>query len=66
MSGGTKKDQGTQLLTTVHVEDENGEFQAFGPGDELPEWAEKKITWPADRDDLWVPAPKAAAADAKK
>lgn len=53
-----------RLNTTVHVADETGTYQVFGPGDELPEWAEKAITNPkvwADEPES-VPAPKRARA----
>ena len=38
-----------KLTTTVHVPDENGTMHVFGPGDEVPGWAEKAITNP----DVW-------------
>ncbi|WP_346536952.1 hypothetical protein [Micromonospora sp. DPT] len=38
-----------KLNTTVHVADDNGTMHVFGPGDEVPGWAEKKITNP----DVW-------------
>lgn len=31
------------LNTTVHVKDPNGGFAAFGPGDEVPEWAARQM-----------------------
>lgn len=33
-----------KLASTVHVVDDNGAAHVFGPGDEVPSWAEKKIT----------------------
>lgn len=38
-----------KLATTVHVADDNGTMHVFGPGDEVPGWAEKAITNP----DVW-------------
>ena len=38
-----------KLITTVHVADDNGTMHVFGPGDEVPGWAEKAITNP----DVW-------------
>jgi hypothetical protein len=32
------------LRTTVHLIDLNGRTHEFGPGDEIPSWAKKKIT----------------------
>jgi hypothetical protein len=34
------------LKTVVHVTDEAGERHVFGPADEVPEWAQKRITNP--------------------
>lgn len=31
------------LLSYVHVPDDSGEYKAFGPDDELPEWAARKM-----------------------
>lgn len=39
-----------KLNTTVHVTDENGIAHVFGPDDEVPGWAEEKITNP----DVWA------------
>jgi len=36
-----------ELIAYVHVMDENGAPHVFAPGDEVPEWAQKKITNPA-------------------
>lgn len=51
-----------RLNTTVHVADETGTYQVFGPGDELPEWAEKAITnpkvWAEEPEQETAPAPK--------
>ena len=38
-----------KLTTNVHVADENGQTHAFGPGDDVPDWAEKAISNP----DVW-------------
>jgi len=62
-----------KIATTVHLTDDEGTAHTFGPESELPDWAVSKLaeSWPADRDDLWAEAPKAAAKapakdDAKK
>lgn len=34
------------LATNVHVTDENGSAHVFGPADEVPEWAQARITNP--------------------
>ena len=36
----------SELIATVHLADENGYPCTFGPGDEVPAWAEKLITNP--------------------
>ncbi|QXW04013.1 hypothetical protein [Rhodococcus globerulus] len=41
-----------RLITFVHVADESGVGHAFGPGDEVPGWAAKRITNPAAWDSL--------------
>lgn len=48
---------GRKLIATVHVEDENGEYHVFGPGDNVPADLAKRITNPA----VWEsePEPKA-------
>lgn len=33
-----------RLKTYVHVEDDKGQIQIFGPGDVVPVWAREKIT----------------------
>lgn len=38
-----------RLRTTVHVVDNEGRTRAFGPGEELPDWAAEQITNP----DVW-------------
>lgn len=40
---------GRKLTSYVHVVDEDGQAHAFGPGDDVPSWAEKAITNP----DVW-------------
>lgn len=42
-----------KLSTYVHVEDDQGQSHVFGPGDDVPDWAAKKITNP----DAWDEAP---------
>lgn len=34
------------LITHVHVQDEDGGSHVFGPGDEVPSWAQVQITNP--------------------
>lgn len=47
---------GRQLAAYVHLNDEAGRVHTFGPGDEVPSWAAKKITNPK----AWAePEPKA-------
>lgn len=44
-----------RLNTTVHLRnDETGKMEAFGPGDEVPDWAVGQLdeSW-GDRPDLW-------------
>lgn len=41
------------LNTVVHVTDEAGESHVFGPADEVPEWAQARITNPK----AWDAAP---------
>lgn len=36
----------SRLICFVHVADDKGDVQAFGPGSTVPEWARKKITNP--------------------
>lgn len=38
------------LVTFVHLTDEDGVSHGFGPGDEVPAWAVEKITNP----DVWA------------
>jgi hypothetical protein len=38
-----------RLRTTVHVVDQEGRTRAFGPGEEVPDWAAEQITNP----DVW-------------
>lgn len=38
-----------RLRTTVHVVDQEGRTRAFGPGEDLPDWAAGQITNP----DVW-------------
>lgn len=38
------------LVTFVHLTDEDGVSRGFGPGDEVPAWAVEKITNP----DVWA------------
>lgn len=38
------------LVTFVHLTDEDGISHGFGPGDEVPAWAVEKITNP----DVWA------------
>lgn len=49
-----------QLRTWVHVPDETGAMVAFGPGDDVPEWAAVQITgtkaWAPDEDQPAVSA----------
>lgn len=47
------------LQSTVYVLDENGEHVAFGPGDEVPDWAAKQIT----NKSAWEQAPDAEPGD---
>jgi len=49
----------TKLNTTVHVLADDGETHVFGPNDDLPDWAQEKITWPTGREDLWEGAERA-------
>lgn len=37
------------LRSYVYLADDNGEVHGFGPGDDVPEWARRKITNP----DVW-------------
>lgn len=43
-----------RLATWVHVTDDRGTSQAFGPDDEVPAWAASKISNPA----AWAEAPE--------
>lgn len=52
-----------KLNTTVHVLDDEGATHVFGPGDDVPTWAAKKITNPhvwegGDEDEAAAPAPR--------
>ncbi|GAB1326977.1 hypothetical protein ACE1SV_13160 [Streptomyces sennicomposti] len=42
-----------RLALYVHVSDSQGRAVVFGPGDEVPEWAQQVITNPA----AWAEAP---------
>lgn len=42
---------GRALRTYVHVHDEDGQTHVFGPDDEVPAWAAKRITNPAAWED---------------
>lgn len=42
-----------RLASVVHVMDDKGQAHAFGPGDEVPAWAESLITNPK----AWAEAP---------
>jgi hypothetical protein len=44
-----------RLATVVHVTDDKGVNHAFGPADEVPEWAQALITNPK----AWAEAPVA-------
>lgn len=48
-----------KLNTFVHVHDENGAAQIFGPSDDLPDWAANAITNP----DVWADRGEAAPVD---
>ena len=39
----TKKDQKSDLVSTVWVKDENSNPVSFAPGDDVPEWARKQM-----------------------
>jgi hypothetical protein len=41
------------LATNVHVTDDEGTAHVFGPADEVPEWAQVRITNPK----AWAEAP---------
>jgi hypothetical protein len=43
-----------KLNTYVHVHDDDGRPQVFGPDDEVPDWAVKKIT----AEGVWAEEPK--------
>lgn len=42
-----------KLRSYVHVTDDNGYSHEFGPGDDVPAWAQAKIVNP----DAWASAP---------
>jgi hypothetical protein len=42
-----------RLANVVHLTDDKGQAHAFGPGDEVPAWAESLITNPK----AWAEAP---------
>lgn len=42
-----------RLATYVHVKDDKGQDHAFGPADDVPEWAQALITNPK----AWAEAP---------
>ncbi len=54
----------SQLVSYVHVFDEDGRTHIFGPGDEVPAWAAEKIQNPAAWDEM--PEPAAEPEVAKK
>jgi hypothetical protein len=55
-----------KLASTVHVADADGVVQVFGPGDDVPAWAEKAITNPKAWAEDEPEDPKPAASRAKK
>jgi hypothetical protein len=48
-----------QLTVHVHVLDDNGQAHIFGPGDQVPGWAVKKITNPH----VWEDGPATGSAE---
>lgn len=44
--------QKRELVSFVHVADENGVSHVFGPGDEVPGWAAEKVTNPKAWNDV--------------
>lgn len=45
------------LATHVHVTDESGTAHVFGPADDVPAWAQERITNPK----AWAEAPASAS-----
>jgi hypothetical protein len=55
-----------KLATYVYVRDESGKRFRFGPGDDVPSWASKKITNPAAWAGGTPEAPEAEEKPAKR
>jgi hypothetical protein len=51
-----------ELVTTVHVADDDGVYHAFGPGDDVPAWAVKAISNPK----VWAGGDESEAAPEAK
>ncbi|MBU8830835.1 hypothetical protein [Mycolicibacterium goodii] len=51
------------LATHVAVRDDEGVTHSFGPGDEVPEWAARRLTNPKVWEDGEVPFPPAPVGD---
>jgi hypothetical protein len=56
---------GPKLTTFVHVTDDKGVSRAFGPDDDVPAWAQRKITNPKAWEGGELPKVRAASKPAK-
>lgn len=43
MAARSKSEAGAKLVSYVHVFDDEGNAHAFGPDDDVPEWAARKM-----------------------